>query len=436
MRVAHWVLVCFYLLLPVAAGAVVAVRSWQGRSFRHAQPFLLTTFSATIIATCLVVIYALAADAKPPVGQILLAAYFGTGMLLTLKGLNWGLQWGLEHLCRLRARPQTNPPAEVSADTPPLPSPKWLVERKILATLLRAGLLFAVGLPYVIAVAMIYRPKVIGDNPRKQFGLPFETVYFDATDDSRVEGWWVPAGKPRGTAKTVGPEWGTRTVILCHGLGASKANQLVLARELVAEGYNLLAIDLRAHGGSGGQLTSFGDLERHDVLGAVRWLRTNKPTEARRINGLGVSMGAAALIAAAGDDSPEGRAIDAVAVYCTYDDLGSLADEVAKNYFSAGPMDWLVTHLSIPIASAHVGRDLTAFAPAEHAKRLAPRPILVIHGKADPLIGWGRGLDLYRAAWQPKYYLWVDGADHNAVLADPKAGKAVKEFFDGAVSIL
>ena len=56
-----------------------------------------------------------------------------------------------------------------------------------------------------------------------------------------------------------------RTVIVCHGLASNKSNHLLLARELVPHGYNVLIFDFRAHGESDGQLTSLGDLERRDV---------------------------------------------------------------------------------------------------------------------------------------------------------------------------
>src|SRR4029078_1443198 len=98
--------------------------------------------------------------------------------------------------------------------------------------------------------------------------------------------WWIP-----GASGETG-----RTILLCHGHSANKATQLSLVRKLVPIGYNVLAIDFRGHGESAGQLTSFGDLERRDVLGAVRWLRATHPEATHKIFGLGASMGAAALI--------------------------------------------------------------------------------------------------------------------------------------------
>jgi alpha-beta hydrolase superfamily lysophospholipase len=224
-------------------------------------------------------------------------------------------------------------------------------------------------------------------------------------------------------------------VVLCHGLGANKANQLVMARDLVPGGYNVLAFDFRAHGASGGQLTTFGDLERRDVLGAVRWLRASRGPQARRVYGVGASMGAAALIAAAADPGVDGQALEAVAVYGTYDDLGGLVGTIADRYFVA-PLDWLTVHAGLPIASAHVGRRLDRFSPATEVGAVWPRPVLVIHGKNDRVIDFEHGQNLLRNARQPRYHFWVDRGDHNDVVADPVLSRAVLLFFDNARSII
>jgi fermentation-respiration switch protein FrsA (DUF1100 family) len=67
---------------------------------------------------------------------------------------------------------------------------------------------------------------------------------------------------------------------------------------------------------------------------------------------------------------------------------------------------------------------------------MAPRPILVVHGKDDAVIPWEQGLELYRNASQPRIYLWIERGDHNGILGDSEAGKTVREFFDSAMSLL
>jgi len=424
MGLVGFILATLYLALPVTVAALAAARCVRARSVRPAASFLVTCASGLVIGTCMATVFAVAVAGHVRVGQALVTAYFAVAALCVLKGLSWLLERGFLRLFGVQRRPET------------LPLPRLYRTRFTGAFILRGLVLYAVGLPYVMAVAMVYRPKAApAEDPKGQLGFRFEPVHFAATDGLRLEGWWIPARKPLPAELKERPDWGHRTVILCHGLGANKANQLIMAQDLVPSGYNVLAFDFRAHGESGGQLSSFGDLERRDVLGAVRWLRAQRPDESKHVFGVGASMGAAALIAAAADPGPDGQALEALAVYDTYDDLGSLVGGLAEHYF-VPPLDWLAVHAGLPIASAHVGRRLDRFAPADEVKALWPRPILVVHGKADRIIGFEHGQRLLDNALQPKYHYWVDNGDHNDVVADPVVSRAVVLFFDNARSII
>jgi alpha-beta hydrolase superfamily lysophospholipase len=440
MELLSRILAGMYLALPPAAVAVAVYRWRRTRSAHPLVGFLLTCVSGTILGGFIALLYARATDTRAPLGQIGLTVYLAVGVLSMLKGISWLLKQGIDRLLRVHRR---------EGEPPPLPG-RWRPWREASAVMLRAFILFAFGLPYIMAVVMVYRPKVTGiEDPTRQLGFPFEPVQFTTSDGLRLDGWWVPARFLGPGSAPKDPLWGKRTIILCHGLGANKGNQFVLARELVPGGFNVLAFDFRAHGESGGHTTSFGDLERRDVLAAVKWLRGHRPDVTEKIFGLGVSMGGAALIGAAADDSPEGRAIDAVAVVSTYDDLGSLADSVADR-FLVPPFDFVGTRLALPIASAHAGSNLSGFRPAVKADGIAPRPLLVVHGRGDDTIQFEHGQRLFEAASQPKLRLWVgkldksgkflDGngavADHNGIILSEDVSKSVRLFFEGGQQVL
>jgi uncharacterized protein len=369
------------------------------------------------VGSGLTVLYAIACGANIRVGQAMIASYFAISLLLILRGFDRLLQRAVAALFRVNR----------NVEKPPLA----FHLRAILASLTRMVVLFGVGMPYVMATVMTYRPKVeLRDDPQKQLGFKFEQVEFTATDGTKLSGWWMPAEHPRsrfrrGESALAG---GTDTVLICHGLASNKSNQLILARGFVPYGMNALIFDFRAHGASGGQLSSFGDLERRDVLGAVRWIRAWHPDEARRIFGVGASMGAAALIAAAADSSPEGQAIDAVAVYGTFDNLPAELRDVADERFIE-PLAWLIDHLGLPLASVQVGSNLSAFSPATLVHDLWPRPILIIHGVNDPIIAFDRGRSLFDHAQQPKTRIWLDGGGHNDIIHDEQIAEVVRDFF-------
>ena len=145
--------------------------------------------------------------------------------------------------------------------------------------------------------------EMIGDHPRwrgmnrgpRDFDLLAETVSFRSTDGIPLKAWWLPAqGRPQAT------------VIVAHGIDHTRQVMLKRAVFLVHGGYNVLALDLRGHGESGGQVVSRGLLERLDLLGAIKYVRSRG--EGGPIALLGVSYGAVACLLTAAE-SPEIRAV-------------------------------------------------------------------------------------------------------------------------------
>lgn len=227
------------------------------------------------------------------------------------------------------------------------------------------------------------------------FGLPYEPVVLTASDGVRIECWRIPHPRPAGA------------LILLHGFGASKADLLDLAKELhPACPFDLLLVDLRAHGGSGGGTVSFGLHEVRDVGAALQALARDPRTRALPVGCYGVSMGAAvALLAAA--RFPE---IRAVAADSCYSDLGRA---IAR-------AQWLTYHIPrIPLGQAvlwgtelRLGCRLAALSPIRAVGRIAPRPVLLIHGGRDVGIPPEEGRRLFEAAGDPKELWVVPEAEH------------------------
>ena len=425
LKLIHWVIVATYIVLPAAALAYAVAQF--ARKQRGTLGNLITTFIAALaLGAAMSLVYAAALGGRVVISQVLIAGYFAAGMLLLLKGFDAAVRFALRQVLRV--------PNRQALRQPPEPLSRWVMARAAVASLLRVAVVATIGLPYVMSSVMTYRPKVHPrETPQTQLGFPFERVTFRSTDGVDLVGWWVPAlAPPRNQRQgAVRADWGQSTVIVCHGLAASKSNQLLMARQLVPAGYNVLAFDFRAHGESGGQLSTFGKLEVNDVLGAVRWVRANRAQKAQKIFGVGASMGGSALIAAAADDSDEGRAIGAVATYAAYDSLDGLTESVTRNYF-VRPLPWLLRNIGVPLASAQTGADLRDFNPADRAADLWPRPLLLIHGALDSIIPFEHARILYNRASQPKYYLWIESGEHNDVLTSEGAARVVLRFFDTA----
>src|SRR5215472_12597472 len=113
------------------------------------------------------------------------------------------------------------------------------------------------------------------------FHLPFEDVSFRTDDSVPIKGWWVPAPENRGS------------VILVHGLNRTRIEMVKKVPFLASLGWNSLLFDLRHHGESGGDATTFGYREREDVKAAIALARQKCPGP---VVLWGVSLGAATVM--------------------------------------------------------------------------------------------------------------------------------------------
>jgi fermentation-respiration switch protein FrsA (DUF1100 family) len=407
----HWLIVTVYLACPLfSLGNAIRLRAWHNRR-GPLRRFRVTVIGGTGVGIVICVVYAAALGARLIFSQVLLTAYLATSMMLLLQCADH-LLW---HCTRWMFR--------LGSETG---SEWWYTLRSLGGLVVRLAVILGLGVPYMLAVVVTYRPKVQSmTDPETLYNWKFARVDFPATDGTHIAGWWIPA---------IGGE-SKRTVLLCPGPNADKSAQLFMVKKLVPDGYNVLVFDFRGHGDSGGQLCSFGDLERYDVLGAMRWLRKNHTQAASQVDGLGVNTGAAALLAAAADPSLEGQNIDAIAIYSTFDRLDHEVDSLASMYVPP-PMKWVVTHLGLAMAGYQVGADLKSFSPAAEINAIWPRPVLVIHGMDDQIVPLEQGESLYDAAMQPKMNYWIERCGHAGAIKNTAAARLVRKCFDQARRIL
>src|SRR5205814_10156269 len=124
-------------------------------------------------------------------------------------------------------------------------------------------------------------------------GLPFEAISFRIRDSLTAElidlaAWWIAH-----------PMSGSRTVILVHGYADAKVGAIAWAPLFHSLGCNILAMDLRAHGESGGRFTTAGYRERHDLEQVIQQLRARYPSQTQQLVLFGASMGAGVVAATA-----------------------------------------------------------------------------------------------------------------------------------------
>lgn len=109
----------------------------------------------------------------------------------------------------------------------------------------------------------------------------YETVRLITKNNIPLEAWYMPADSSKGT------------IIMFHGLGLNKSMQMDQAYELHYMGFNIMLVDLRAHGGSGGNTTTLGINESEDVKLAYDYV-VNRGD--KNIILYGMSLGAVAVV--------------------------------------------------------------------------------------------------------------------------------------------
>ncbi len=155
-------------------------------------------------------------------------------------------------------------------------------------------------------------PRVLDAVRPADLLLRADEVRFQSTDGIALSGWLIHGDRD------------APVLILCHDLGQSKAVFLDPSVGLQRSGYNLLLMDFRGHGASGGTGSTLGVEERYDVLGAIDFLRTRRDLASDRIGVWGIGMGAYAGLLAA----TERKEVVALALDSLYPDVDGYLNQV------------------------------------------------------------------------------------------------------------
>ncbi len=193
--------------------------------------------------------------------------------------------------------------------------------------------------------------------------------------DSRIEkprqipiaAWWIPH-----------PEAHGRCVVIVHGYADAKVGGIAWAPMFHRLGMNILAIDLRCHGESGGRFCSAGYYERDDLSQVLDQVRRDRPEDTKQIVLFGVSLGAAVVAATAVNR----RDIDAVIMECPYADFCSAAVTHGR---VMGVPGGIIAGAALRLAQWLSAADFSEVRPVDLIPRI-PCPLMIIRGCRDFLV--------------------------------------------------
>ena len=228
------------------------------------------------------------------------------------------------------------------------------------------------------------------------YGLAYESVRFPTARGIELTGWWIPADK----ASPV-------TILVQHGIGSNAGDILPSSLCLRNNGaWNLFYFNFRGHGDSEGRHASLGPLELEDMRHALLFIKQRWPKATQRLGVYGHSMGAAvALVGAA--EMPE---LEGVIAENPFSDIRRTIRRFAWLFYHIPYFPFIP--LAIMLASLQMRVRLGHFSPEKSIGKIAPRPVLLLHGELDRRMPKSELRRLWDAAREPKELWTIPMAGH------------------------
>ena len=237
--------------------------------------------------------------------------------------------------------------------------------------------------------------------PRKEWLLrqPYENVELTARDGIKLRGYYLPAEKPS-----------DRIVIGLHGYTSEGFGSFAAhAYFFHNQGFDVLTLDLRAHGQSGGDYIGFGVLDRYDCFDWIEYVEKRFEGK-KRILLHGTSMGAATALMTLGFEGLS-RSVKGVISDCAYTSPYDVFTHILKRDYHLPPFP--VMNINAVMCRKKAGYGFNDYSTLTALKQ-TDRPVLFIHGGEDNFVPVWMSRQNDEACASPHELLIVPGAGHGA----------------------
>ncbi len=194
--------------------------------------------------------------------------------------------------------------------------------------------------------------------------------------------------------------------LIFHGYSGNAERDLSGGVErCFALGRSVILIDQRGAGMSEGKVCSFGVNERRDCLAWIDFA-TKKFGKNRPLIIGGISMGAATVMMASGENLPEN--VVCVMADCGYSSQKDIICKVVKEMKL--PVKIIYPFIKLG-AKLYGGFDLEELTPIEAVAK-SKTPIIFIHGDNDDFVPHSMSVECFNACKSKKKMVTIEGAGH------------------------
>lgn len=250
------------------------------------------------------------------------------------------------------------------------------------------------------------------DTPKNN-GLDYSSFSVKTSDGEKIEGWYIPHESPKAF------------VILVHGRLLTEGGRAMMidhAKYLHANGYAAILFDMRGVGESSGNTITLGVKEWRDVVAIYNHIKGLPEAKGKKVGFLGISMGAATALIAAGKEKI-GDFVVASVPYASFSSLFTMQIKNEKLF----PVFIFQFFLSLA-ALIELGPFYFVYNPISLVRNIIA-PVFLIAGKNDTMVNPQDAWKLYEAANQPKEF-WEANASHHV------HGTLKKDFEDRVLTFL
>lgn len=259
--------------------------------------------------------------------------------------------------------------------------------------------------------SLFFYPERIEFDSPERYHLKYQAENFKAADGTSLNAWFFPALDKAGNADA---GEATATVLFLHGNAENISSHFRSIAWLPAQGFNVLALDYRGYGASGGEPSLEG--MQLDIDAAMRHLLAHEGVDPKRIVILGQSLGGALAIYYVAHSAYRAN-IRAVIIDSSFYDYRQIAQGKMAGSILTWPLQWLPWLV--------IDDD---YSPADAIASISPIPLLLIRGDRDVVVPPHNSQELFDHAGEPKELWTIPGAGHTQAFASKDVRQRLVEY--------